>query len=249
MYYVYVLIDPFTNKIFYVGKGSGKRVNSHEKFKSGCNNIHKDLVIKKILESHELVPYKILKEFNNEDDAYDYEEKIIQEIGIKNLTNIESSRRPPSQLGNKRSLETIKMITANTKKQGKARTIEHVKENAEVFYNILLSINNSVTRANAVKDLNVTVDLFNKVKRKYNMYVEILNENTDYYVEPKKVKKINGMQAKVFYENKEVLLEMYKMVKLGKKRRTIATELGISLDFYDRMLKKENDFNAYIGVN
>jgi hypothetical protein len=249
MFYVYALIDPDSGKVFYIGKGTGNRVNTHEKFISGCNNVRRDAVIKKILKNYDSVPYNILEEFDNEDEAYIYEEKIILEIGIDNLTNIETSGRPPNQSGKKRSQETIKKIKENSKKQGKERTIEHIKQNAELFYNILNAINNRATRSSTIKNQNITIDLFNKVKRKYTMYVTYLNNYTDYYINPTKVSKTNGMQAKVFYENKDLLLKMYKLISEGKKRRNIASELNISLEFYDRMRKKEKDFNEYFGLN
>lgn len=36
MYYVYTLIDPRDNKLFYIEKDD--RAESHAKFKGGCNN-------------------------------------------------------------------------------------------------------------------------------------------------------------------------------------------------------------------
>ena len=61
MYYVYALIDPRNNKPFYIGKGKDNRAESHAKFQSGCNNIHKDNVIRKILKLYGSVPIQILK--------------------------------------------------------------------------------------------------------------------------------------------------------------------------------------------
>ena len=248
MFYVYTLIDPRTNKIFYVGKGTGNRVLLHKKFRSGCRNNQKDKVIKEILESHDTVPYHIVKEFSNENEAYDFEEKLIAEIGLKNLTNKTSSKRPPNQLSVKRSNETIKKIKVNSKKQGKERTIDHIVENSELFYNILTEINNNTLRSVVIKKLGITIDLYNKVKRKYSTYVSYLNNYTDYNVDIKLLKKFNGMQAKVFYENQEVLKKMYKMINESKKRRHIVKELGITNEFYDRMKNKEKDFIKYFNT-
>jgi hypothetical protein len=46
-HYVYQLVDPRTNKPFYIGEGKEQRAWSHLAFKSGCVNPHKDRIIKK----------------------------------------------------------------------------------------------------------------------------------------------------------------------------------------------------------
>lgn len=246
MYYVYQLIDPRNNKPFYIGKGSGDRVLTHAKFSSNCNNHHKDEVIKKILEKYENIPYEILAEFDNEQEAYLYEEEVINEIGLKNLTNICESRQPPTQKGKIRTIETISKIKENSKKQGKERTITYVKENSKLIYSILTSINLGERRATVVKKLKITVDLFNKIKSNYSKYINILNENTPYHISPIKIVKFNGMKQKVFFDHKNILLKMYQFINAGQKRKEIVTKLGISLDFYDRFKNQKEEFKFYL---
>jgi hypothetical protein len=102
MYYVYKLINPLTNKIFYVGKGSGDRAYSHQKFKDTNNNKHKDATIRQILDAGiDVIVEFEHKDILDESKAYFLEEKLIQEIGLQNLTNITPNSRPPSRKGKK----------------------------------------------------------------------------------------------------------------------------------------------------
>ena len=92
-YYTYVLIDSTTNKIFYVGKGSGNRMYKHiqiSKGKSICRNINKKLYnkIQKIITNRNNIIS--LKVFENDDEnlTLEYEKKLILELGIENLCNL-----------------------------------------------------------------------------------------------------------------------------------------------------------------
>jgi len=98
-YYVYQLIDPRSNTVFYIGKGTGNRAHTHNQFTDGNNNYYKDSLIKE-LHKQELEPVvEIIKYFVDEQLAYDYEEHLIETIGISNLTNITEGARPPVNRG------------------------------------------------------------------------------------------------------------------------------------------------------
>ena len=73
-YYVYEWYIEDTNEIFYVGKGTGNRVTSMKNRNSYFKNIIKKYKCN----------YRILKYFQNENDAYNYELKRgleLKEIG------------------------------------------------------------------------------------------------------------------------------------------------------------------------
>lgn len=122
IYYVYQLIDPRNNKPFYIGKGSGNRAYSHNQFKDGNENPYKDRVIRKLHEQGLEPIVKIIKYFNKEQQAYDYEEYLTEKIGLDNLTNMVVGARPPSKKGWKPSEETLKKRSQNLK--GIERTTE-----------------------------------------------------------------------------------------------------------------------------
>lgn len=90
-YYVYKLIDPRTNKPFYVGKGKNNRMYDHVKnVKRGLvpnRNIYLYRKIKKILESGLDIEYEKVYDKLNENLAYQLEKQIIATIGINKLCN------------------------------------------------------------------------------------------------------------------------------------------------------------------
>jgi hypothetical protein len=106
-YYVYKLVDPRSNQPFYIGKGSGNRAWTHNEFKDGNNNFYKDEYIKD-LHNNGLEPLvDIVKYFDIETEAYEYEEHLTESIGLDNLTNIVIGARPPSRQGWKPSEYTL----------------------------------------------------------------------------------------------------------------------------------------------
>lgn len=106
-YYVYQLIDPRSNSVFYVGKGTGNRAYTHNEFKDGNNNYYKDSIIKELHSQDKEPIVDIVKYFTDEQEAYDYEDSLIESIGIDNLTNITKGARPPSKHGWYPSEETL----------------------------------------------------------------------------------------------------------------------------------------------
>jgi len=91
-YYVYELIDPRDNKIFYVGKGHGKRMYIHYKLalKSRKSNLNQKLYekLKELIKENYKPIYKKIFETYNEKEAYRIEKSKIKKIGLRNLCNI-----------------------------------------------------------------------------------------------------------------------------------------------------------------
>lgn len=114
-YYVYQLIDPRSNTVFYVGKGTGDRAYKHNQFKDGNNNFYKDSIIKQLHQQGLEPTVEIVEHFASEKDAYDYEDKLIETIGIDNLTNITEGSRPPSKKGWTPSADTLAKRSASLK--------------------------------------------------------------------------------------------------------------------------------------
>jgi hypothetical protein len=88
-YYVYHLIDPFTSRVFYVGKGCGARLFQHENelFAGMSVNQGKDAIILSILNRGGEVQYEIVHRGLSEARALWLEQMEIERIGINNLAN------------------------------------------------------------------------------------------------------------------------------------------------------------------
>lgn len=89
-YYVYFLIDPRDNKIFYVGKGKGKRIHRHvfDAKNKKVANVPKHLKIMEIIKSNNVVIEQIYAMFWEEKYAYGLEKLLIKELKESGLTNI-----------------------------------------------------------------------------------------------------------------------------------------------------------------
>lgn len=78
MYYVYFLISPVDDKIFYIGKGKGNRIKRHVRLaknnKISNGNDYLFRKIKSILELYDDVKYEIVFETENEIEAYEKEQ-------------------------------------------------------------------------------------------------------------------------------------------------------------------------------
>ncbi len=83
-FYVYFIINPINNKVFYVGKGIGKRAWQHLKMKG--SNLNKINAIKEIYNNGLSPIIKIHSENLIEEDAYNTEMAFIQ--ALNGLTNI-----------------------------------------------------------------------------------------------------------------------------------------------------------------
>lgn len=95
IYYVYQLVDPRSNKPFYIGEGKGNRAWSHLNFTSGCKNPHKDRIIRKIQSLGLEVIVDIVEKHLTKEQSILSEEKLIEHIGLDNLTNICANANPP----------------------------------------------------------------------------------------------------------------------------------------------------------
>jgi len=90
--YVYVLLDPITQEIFYVGKGTGSRDSSHLKpslWNNPKNTVNPFLYfkIKSLMENKTPPIIKRLHENISEDVAYNIENNYIKQYGRRFLDN------------------------------------------------------------------------------------------------------------------------------------------------------------------
>ena len=90
-YYVYTLIDPRTETVFYVGKGKGERVFAHVKGEidnpSETATIN---LIRKIREEGHALKNEVMRHGMTETEAFEVESALIDYIRLPNLTNIAS---------------------------------------------------------------------------------------------------------------------------------------------------------------
>ena len=89
-YYVYLLIDPRNDKVFYVGKGKGNRINQHL-LGALDDETHETEKIKKIREIQNSgleVKHVVLRHELTSEEAFEVESAVIDVLGKDNLTNL-----------------------------------------------------------------------------------------------------------------------------------------------------------------
>ncbi len=87
-FYVYELIDPRDDSVFYVGKGCGDRIDQHEKETRNGVSSKKCNKIRRIINSGLAIGKRKVAYFRDEQDAYEFEDRLIREYGKDALTNV-----------------------------------------------------------------------------------------------------------------------------------------------------------------
>lgn len=126
-HYVYQLVDPRTNKPFYIGEGKEQRAWSHLSFKSGCVNPHKDRIIQKIQALGLEVIVEMLHTDLTKEQSELLEEQVIRTIGLDNLTNITPNAHPPVLKGADNGFYNQTHTEENRKKCGDANRGKNTK--------------------------------------------------------------------------------------------------------------------------
>lgn len=105
-FYVYLLINPLTKKIFYIGKGKKRRAEQH--LIDNKNNKEKNIFKKKEFNTflkYRLKPIiKIIFDSLEEEMAYKIEKKLIKRL-YKSITNISQNENEPNLI--KKQVKTL----------------------------------------------------------------------------------------------------------------------------------------------
>lgn len=90
-YYVYELVDPRSDVVFYVGKGIGERALQHEiEARTQSFETEKANRIREIEETSSRVVVRVIGRYETEEQAFSVEATLIHWVyGLRNLTNIQ----------------------------------------------------------------------------------------------------------------------------------------------------------------
>jgi hypothetical protein len=140
-FYVYFLIDPRTDKIFYVGKGTNNRIKGHVNgaIAGRHSNGAKDFVIREISMDGEKVGEVIFADGMKENDALACEADLIEILRDYELTNIRSGS-VSTLVSAERRIDTLIMtkksydVWINTARDQAISAVNSVFGSPENFY-------------------------------------------------------------------------------------------------------------------
>jgi len=143
-YYVYLLINPFTKKIIYIGKGKGRRLLKHraEVNRGVVNNLNKFSEIYEIEQLGNKVIEKVLVDELSESDAFALEKYLInsfKQTGITNIANGIEQTADKIKFKARLLLDKLKPFDAWVCEIDKESLslVNRVFGNAEFFYNYI----------------------------------------------------------------------------------------------------------------
>lgn len=87
-FYIYELVDPRTDRVFYVGKGCRNRIDAHEVEASSGRQSRKCDMIRAIWVDGLQVAKRKVSHHSDEQEAYDAEADLVAAYGLANLTNV-----------------------------------------------------------------------------------------------------------------------------------------------------------------
>lgn len=86
-FYVYELVDPRTGAVFYVGKGTNRRLDAHEREARVGRVSRKCQRIRDIEAEGYSIGKRVVEWFADEQQAYNFESELVDRHGLDNLTN------------------------------------------------------------------------------------------------------------------------------------------------------------------
>lgn len=209
MYYVYQLVDPRTDKPFYIGKGKGNRAETHLWETPDTRNQYKENKIAAIRRSG-LEPNIVYVAENIIDEqlAYDIESQLISRYGRKGydnggiLTNICTDNRPPSHKGKtyeeiygpEKASQQRQMRSKLQKERGGYGPKQHSEETKA-------KISQSVLRAHSGRDCSHSEETKKRIGLANTKYLGRLNKKSHKYqlTSPDGTRYIlYGSEAKIF---------------------------------------------------